>query len=36
MIEQCKKILKEEEEEDNLCRSTFGIAWAQIPSSGIA
>jgi hypothetical protein len=36
MIEQCKKILKEEEEEDTLCRSTFGIAWAQIPSLGIA
>jgi hypothetical protein len=36
MIEQSKKILKEEEEEDNLCRSTFGVSWAQIPSSGIA
>jgi hypothetical protein len=36
MIEQSKKILKEEEEEDTLCRNTFGVSWAQIPSSGIA
>jgi hypothetical protein len=36
MIEQSKKLLKEEELEDDLCRSTFGVSWAQIPSSGIA